>query len=230
MCNLPRPGIEPVSPALASRFLTTGPPGKSFVYVCVCVSSSVVSDSLRPHGLYPTRLLCPWVSPGKNTEKAFNVSLITTMSSIILSVQMRLHVNYELEDLFSNFLILVSTNYCLESVWRVPGLSLLFSLQIHSIWILISVMDQNFLPVLKPLFLFTFILFLSIYLHHDSWDILSNFTLTTIALVGTSLIRSLDYLVTLPQGSLLQCFEANLTCIPRWIPLNGNSAYAVTWC
>ena len=27
--NLPRPGIEPVSPALAGRFLTTGPPGKS---------------------------------------------------------------------------------------------------------------------------------------------------------------------------------------------------------
>ena len=29
---------------------------------------SVVSDSLRPHGLQPTRLLCPWNSPGKNTE------------------------------------------------------------------------------------------------------------------------------------------------------------------
>ena len=28
---------------------------------------SVVSDSLRPHGLQPTRLLCPWDSPGKNT-------------------------------------------------------------------------------------------------------------------------------------------------------------------
>ena len=27
----------------------------------------VVSDFLRPHGLYPTRLLCPWDSPGKNT-------------------------------------------------------------------------------------------------------------------------------------------------------------------
>ena len=28
---------------------------------------SVVSDSLRPHGLQPARLLCPWDSPGKNT-------------------------------------------------------------------------------------------------------------------------------------------------------------------
>ena len=30
MWNLPGPGIEPVSPALAGRFLTTGPPGKSW--------------------------------------------------------------------------------------------------------------------------------------------------------------------------------------------------------
>ena len=28
---------------------------------------SVTSDSLRPRGLQPTRLLCPWDSPGKNT-------------------------------------------------------------------------------------------------------------------------------------------------------------------
>ena len=28
---------------------------------------SVVSNSLRPHGLYPTRLLCSWDFPGKNT-------------------------------------------------------------------------------------------------------------------------------------------------------------------
>ena len=30
--NLPRPGIEPMSSALAGRFLTTGPPGKSLMY------------------------------------------------------------------------------------------------------------------------------------------------------------------------------------------------------
>ena len=32
-----------------------------------CVSCSVVPSSLPPHGLQPTRLLCPWNSPGKNT-------------------------------------------------------------------------------------------------------------------------------------------------------------------
>ena len=33
-----------------------------------CVSRSVMPDSLRPHGLQPTRLLCPWDFPGKDTE------------------------------------------------------------------------------------------------------------------------------------------------------------------
>ena len=34
----------------------------------MCVSCSVLSDSLRPHGLGPARFfLCPWNSPGKNT-------------------------------------------------------------------------------------------------------------------------------------------------------------------
>ena len=32
------------------------------------LSHSVMSDSLQPHGLPPARLLCPWNSPGKNTE------------------------------------------------------------------------------------------------------------------------------------------------------------------
>ena len=34
--------------------------------MCV-LSCSVVSDTLRPHGLQPARLLCPWDSTGKNT-------------------------------------------------------------------------------------------------------------------------------------------------------------------
>ena len=35
--------------------------------LCVCVSHSVVSNSLQSHGLWLTRLLCPWNSPGNNT-------------------------------------------------------------------------------------------------------------------------------------------------------------------
>ena len=33
----------------------------------VCVSCSVMSNSLRLHGLEPARLLCPWDFPGKHT-------------------------------------------------------------------------------------------------------------------------------------------------------------------
>ena len=32
-----------------------------------CQVASVVSDSLRPHGLQPSRLLRPWDFPGKST-------------------------------------------------------------------------------------------------------------------------------------------------------------------
>ena len=50
--DLPIPGIESASPALAGRFFTSEPPGKAkgtlCVCVCVCVSCSVVSDSCDP--------------------------------------------------------------------------------------------------------------------------------------------------------------------------------------
>ena len=35
--------------------------------MCVCQVASVTFNSLQPYGLQPTRLLCPWDSPGKNT-------------------------------------------------------------------------------------------------------------------------------------------------------------------
>ena len=38
----------------------------NFSVICVC-AHSVVSDSSWPHGLYPTRLLCSWNFPSKNT-------------------------------------------------------------------------------------------------------------------------------------------------------------------
>ena len=35
---------------------------------CRCQVTSVVSNSVRHHGWQPTRLPCPWDSPGKNTR------------------------------------------------------------------------------------------------------------------------------------------------------------------
>ena len=37
-----------------------------YTHTCVFVSCSVMFNSLRPYGLQPPKLLCPWNSPGKN--------------------------------------------------------------------------------------------------------------------------------------------------------------------
>ena len=52
MWDLPRPGLEPVSPALAGRFSTTAPPGKPLklsvfvgLFVCLFVNNSSQNGS-----------------------------------------------------------------------------------------------------------------------------------------------------------------------------------------
>ena len=45
--------------------------------VCVCTQSlSVMSNSLQPHGLQPTRLLCPWNFSGSNTGVGCHLLLL----------------------------------------------------------------------------------------------------------------------------------------------------------
>ena len=50
MWDLPRPGLEPVSPALAGRFSTTAPPGKPGGYIFI-IKEKVgrEEDHLLPH-------------------------------------------------------------------------------------------------------------------------------------------------------------------------------------
>ena len=38
------------------------------LFISLNVSNSVMSSSFQPQGLQPARFLCPWNSPGKNTE------------------------------------------------------------------------------------------------------------------------------------------------------------------
>ena len=64
MWDLPRPGIEPVSPALAGGFLTTSPPGKPLEEVVLmqipeimCVICTCRADPTDVH-LQPS---CPWI-------------------------------------------------------------------------------------------------------------------------------------------------------------------------
>ena len=49
------------------------------------LSHSVVSDSLQ---LYPTRLLCPWDSPGKNT----GVGCLSLLQGIFLIQGLNMHL------------------------------------------------------------------------------------------------------------------------------------------
>ena len=42
MWDLPRPGLEPVSPALAGRFLTTAPPGKPYIFVLIVALGNTI--------------------------------------------------------------------------------------------------------------------------------------------------------------------------------------------
>ena len=50
-------------------------------------SRSVVSDSYRPHGLQPTRLLCPWDFPGKSTGVGCHCLLLMEYYSTIKKEQ-----------------------------------------------------------------------------------------------------------------------------------------------
>ena len=45
MWDLPRPGLQPVSPALAGRFSTTAPPGKPGMTLFVCLGSNLQTNA-----------------------------------------------------------------------------------------------------------------------------------------------------------------------------------------
>ena len=60
LCHLSARGFHLVLVFLYSPLVHSSPA----LAAAVC---SVVSDSLKPGGLWPARLLCPWDSPGKNT-------------------------------------------------------------------------------------------------------------------------------------------------------------------
>ena len=62
----------------------------------VCSVTSVVSNSLIPHGLEPVSLLCPWHSPGKNTGVGFHVFL----QGIVPTQGLKLHYSPALASEF----------------------------------------------------------------------------------------------------------------------------------
>ena len=77
--------------------------------VCVCVSRSVVSDSLQPHGLKPARLLCPWDFPGKNIGEGCHFLLqgiFLSQGYVVLIFQKSMTPRYKIiKTLFLNLLL-----------------------------------------------------------------------------------------------------------------------------
>ena len=65
--QLPGYGHVFISLSLSFSIRSTGRNSHCDILRVKLDSHSVVSNSLRPHGLHPTRLLCLWDSPGKNT-------------------------------------------------------------------------------------------------------------------------------------------------------------------
>ena len=67
--DLPNPRIEPRSPTLQAESLPAEPLSQHCFRSCcmhACYVTSVISDSVRPYGQQPTRLLCARDSLGKN--------------------------------------------------------------------------------------------------------------------------------------------------------------------
>ena len=99
---------------------------------CVCISCSVMSDSLRPHGLQPSRFLCPWNSPGKNTGVGCHFLLqgiFPTQGSNLGLLYCR-QILYCLSHQGSPFVLipnLLSLNILSNNNRRLPKTSLLYS-------------------------------------------------------------------------------------------------------
>ena len=70
MARLHRPLITPLESI--SQILCSHQLWQSEGWV---LSAQALRDSMQPHGLWPSRLLCPWDSPGKNTGVGFHALL-----------------------------------------------------------------------------------------------------------------------------------------------------------
>ena len=79
--------------------------------------ASVMFDSLRPYELHPTRLLCPWDSPGKNT----GVGCCTLLQGI-----------FPTQGLKQDLLRLLYWQAASSTTWKAPAYSMLLLLLLRS--------------------------------------------------------------------------------------------------
>ena len=85
MWDLPRPGLEPVSPALAGRFSTTVPPGKPFFLTfCVVLPTHLALVLKRPDFNHCYKYL--WISFLMVLEPASHMSSFVVFPCLTLAV------------------------------------------------------------------------------------------------------------------------------------------------
>ena len=104
---VPQPGIEPISPALEGKFLTTGPPGKS-------LTTSLLNLQFLPHRLvFPLVYTCSLISPALKYMKAPPGSTLLLVSTLLLSFHQR-QISWNM----SLFLILPSILFSSSLSWQ----------------------------------------------------------------------------------------------------------------
>ena len=114
------------------------------VGVCAHSVTSVVSNSLRPYGLYLDRLLCPWDSPGKNT----GVGSYARLQGIFLTQGSNTH-------LFSSVQLLNHVRFFVTpwTAARQASLSITNTQSLLKLMSIESVMPSNHLSLYCPLLL-----------------------------------------------------------------------------
>ena len=104
--------------------------------LCACSVASVMSNTLQPHGLQPTRLLCPWDFPGKSTGVGCH-RLLCYLPIVFSKQRNRDHVNcvtfYQqaegIEKSYSQSILLDLTDRTLQTTLK----TLSFSFPPHTV-------------------------------------------------------------------------------------------------
>ena len=111
-------------------------------FTLVQFSHSVMSNSLRPHGLQPTRPLCLWDFPGKSTRVGCHCFLRTLSLSLLKFVSVE-------SVMLSKYLILCCSLILLLSIFPSIRVFILVSLHFTSggqsigVWASASVLPMN---------------------------------------------------------------------------------------
>ena len=98
-----------------------------------------MSDSVRPYGQQPTRLLCPWDSPGKNTGVGchFLLHLITRIAHYDCYYVKQLPQCLEFDKCCGSFILKMYISISLKAQWVKisPGLSV-SAQQVKNPWLI----------------------------------------------------------------------------------------------